>query len=88
MQFQKSIWEGKMKISFRSIWLLPYISLLVGCSSYSTKIDMTAEVGNPIDENAVQEITIGETTRSEVFALLGTPHSIFQDQAELRPASL
>jgi hypothetical protein len=54
------------------------ISIVVGCAS----MKMTAEVGDKIDEDAVQQMVIGKTTRSDVFALLGTPHSIFENQAE------
>jgi hypothetical protein len=54
------------------------IIIISGC----VKMNSTAYHGIPINETAINEIVIGKTTRSEVFKLLGTPHSIFQGQAE------
>ena len=54
------------------------ILIINGCVSIST----TAEIGEPLDVKAIQKIVIGETTKSDIFKTMGTPHSIFQNQAE------
>ena len=50
-----------------------------GCVRYETG---SVEVGRPISAGDVRQIEIGKTTRSDVFKLLGTPHSIFEGTAQ------
>jgi len=57
------------------------LATVCGCFSYSTT---TVEKGKPLDQAAISRIVIGQTTRSDVFALLGTPHSVFEGQVEFR----
>jgi hypothetical protein len=71
------IWIGRV----RAVLTLG-IALLAMCGCASTHV--TTELGSPIDDQAVSQIVIGKTTRSEVFKLLGTPHSIFEGQAEFQ----
>jgi hypothetical protein len=54
-----------------------------GCVAHSR---VTLKRGVPLDQNAIQRIEIGKSTRSEVFKLMGTPHSMFQGQVELKQA--
>ena len=56
---------------------------LGGCVSYET---MKAVKGRPLSSQAIQQIEIGKTSRSDIFRLLGTPHSIFEGQAEFQEA--
>lgn len=69
-----------------SIYGLIALSIFVivsgGCAT--ARLDMKAEHGSPIDEDKLNSIVIGKTTRSDVFKLLGTPHSMFQGQAEFQ----
>lgn len=43
----------------------------------------TIEKGSEIPDAAVAQLKIGQTTRSDVFKLLGPPHSMFEEQASL-----
>jgi hypothetical protein len=56
-----------------------------GCLFYATG---KVEEGKTIDAAKVKQIVIGMTTRGEVYELLGTPHSQFQGQVELKEGSL
>lgn len=55
------------------------LALFNSCISYSS---MSVEKGKAIDQEAIKQIVIGSSTRSDVFELLGTPHSIFEGQTE------
>lgn len=46
----------------------------------------TLKKGTPLAQHALNRIVIGTTTRSEVFELLGPPHSILTGQAEFMDA--
>lgn len=63
---------------FESLLLFIVLFSLSGCFKYN----MTVERGAPLNDEAIKEIVIGKTTRSDIFKLLGTPHSIFHNQAE------
>jgi len=54
---------------------------LAGCVLYS---DTSFERGAPVDPRALAQISIGRTTQSEVFRLLGTPHSMFEGQVRFQ----
>ena len=65
------------------LWFLTLgisILMIVGCVQMTRT--STSEHGLPINETRINEIVIGKTTRSDLFKLLGTPHSIFQGQTE------
>jgi hypothetical protein len=51
-----------------------------GCIFYNT---YTAEKGTALDQQSVQQIVIGKTTRADILKSFGPPHSIFQGQGEL-----
>lgn len=54
------------------------LALVSGCYFAGTKVTR----GNEIEGAAISRIVIGKTTQRDVFALFGTPHSIFQGQQE------
>lgn len=66
------------RINSLVLFLLLCISIAAGCGT----TNMSVEAGNRIDESALRKMIIGKTTRSDVFALLGPPHSIFENQSE------
>lgn len=73
-----------MAIRYRGICTAVALTMSVACS-YSR---LNVQSGRPLDEQAIKRIVIGQTTRSDVFNLLGTPHSMFQGQVEFREAQL
>jgi len=74
------------KMSIR-VYCLTFIILVLTSSCYY-HFTSTAEVGAPIDQDTVNQIVIGKTTKSEIFKLFGTPHSIFQGQVEFLKAEM
>lgn len=58
-------------------------STVSGCVYYGTH---TAEKGRPLSTEAVHQIIIGKTTRTDILKTFGPPHSIFQGQGELLTA--
>lgn len=82
------ICDGRLtrKMWVRRLCLTSIIIVMIsGCGSYS---NVTVNKGRPIDENKIKQIVLGKTTRSDVFDLLGTPHSMFQGQVEFKNAEL
>jgi hypothetical protein len=71
----------KAGIVFNLFFIAIFVSMAFILSAGCVR-SVTAETGMEIDPEKVFEIKIGETTRSQVFQLLGMPHSIFQGQAE------
>lgn len=80
----KLLLYAKESIEARKMWLARLCAIIVMTSScaYSTH-DISVKKGIPIDQSAINQIVIGKTTRSDVFKLLGTPHSIFHGQVEV-----
>ncbi|HXK30285.1 MAG TPA: hypothetical protein VJ646_18725 [Candidatus Binatia bacterium] len=72
----------------RLIVLICVSVFLVGLPGCVAHHSTTIEVGKSPDERAVSQITIGKTTRSDLFRTLGTPHSIFQGQVEFKKTQL
>lgn len=68
---------------FRAHLAAALILLTSSCIFYAGG---SVEKGNPINPDDVARIEVGKTTRSEVFKLLGAPHSIFQGRAEIEEA--
>jgi len=42
------------------------------------------EFGIPIEEGTIRQIIVGQSTRSDVFRLLGPPHSMFRGEADMK----
>lgn len=65
-------------------FLLLYLGLLmaVGCVAFH-RTTTHIEHGTRIDSDRVDQIVIGQTTRSDLFKWFGPPHSMFKDEAEL-----
>jgi hypothetical protein len=64
------------------VWFVSGLLLLLsGCLSYS---NMTVTKGKPLNQSGINQIVVGRTTRSDVFKLMGAPHSIFQGQVEFK----
>jgi len=66
------------------VCVLPVLSVL-GCVFYHEQV---IDHGTPISEAAIKQLVIGRTGRSEVFKLLGPPHSIFRGQVELQQGAV
>lgn len=62
---------------------LGILLVVTSCVEYSKT---TIIKGNPLEEATVDRIVIGRTTRSEVFSMLGAPHSIFEGQVQFHEA--
>jgi len=81
--------EGEMQPVLRRwnilIWAVVLLASVSGCLFFG---DGKMEEGKPIDEAKVNQIIIGKTKRSDIYQLLGTPHSQFQGQVELKEGSL
>ncbi len=84
MSIIKSLLTTKeyLEVSKRLIIGLLTLGISIIMISSCVKMYTTAEHGIQMNETVINEIVIGKTTRSELFKLLGTPHSIFQGQAE------
>ena len=67
----------------RTVLPLSVLVLVAGCAEYSRT---TITRGRLIEEATVSRIVIGRTTRSEVFSMLGAPHSIFEGQVQFHEA--
>lgn len=63
----------------RTVLPLSVFVFLAGCVEYSKT---TITRGKPIEEATASRIVIGRTTRSEIFSMLGVPHSIFEGQVQ------
>ncbi len=61
-----------------------YLGLLMaaGCVTFG-RTTTHIEHGMRIDSARVDQIVIGQTTRSDLFKWFGPPHSMFKDEAEL-----
>ena len=47
-------------------------------------MNTTREFGVPIEEGTISKVIIGQSTRSDVFRLLGPPHSMFRGEADMK----
>jgi hypothetical protein len=52
----------------KNLLIIILLGVFCGCSTYNT-------IGRPFDTTAIDRIKIGQTTESEVIAMLGAPRS-------------
>ena len=60
------------------------LGLLLASGCGLVFVDSTVEEGKPLNAEKIGQIVIGQTTRSEVFRLIGAPHSMFQGDLEFQ----
>jgi hypothetical protein len=76
-------WGASMHDRLRNalvrVTLLLCAASLASCGYHGVSV----KKGSPISDEAVAQLKIGETSRADVFKLLGPPHSMFEEQASL-----
>ena len=74
--------QGHWRLRFLLVNAILFLTIQSGCTHYSARV----EKGQQLDTASIKQIIIDKSTQSDVFKLLGTPHSIIRGKGTIEEA--